>query len=114
MPSGLAALLDDVAAIAKLIAASIDDIGAAASRAGMKAAGVVVDDTAVTPSYVTGFTHDCDLPIIARIDEGQLKTQLLIILPVAHAFSALLTCGWKGVVVGKTVAIHGDSGGWLC
>src|SRR3546814_5264943 len=58
MPSGLAALLDDVAAIAKLSAASIDDIGAAASRAGMKAAGVVVDDTAVTPRYVTGFTPD--------------------------------------------------------
>lgn len=90
MPSGLAALLDDVAAIAKLSAASIDDIGAAASRAGVKAAGVVVDDTAVTPRYVTGFTPDRELPIIARIAKGSLRNKLLIILPVAMALSALL------------------------
>ncbi|PWG02889.1 DUF808 domain-containing protein [Sphingosinicella humi] len=90
MPSGLAALLDDVAAIAKLSAASIDDIGAAASRAGMKAAGVVVDDTAVTPRYVTGFTPDRELPIIGRIAKGSLRNKLLIILPAALALSALL------------------------
>ena len=90
MPSGLAALLDDVAAIAKLAAASIDDVTAAAGRAGVKAAGVVVDDTAVTPRYVTGFTPDRELPIIARIAKGSLKNKLLIILPVALALSALL------------------------
>jgi predicted DNA repair protein MutK len=90
MPGGLAALLDDVAAIAKLTAASIDDIGAAAGRAGVKAAGVVVDDTAVTPRYVTGFTPDRELPIIWRIAKGSLKNKLLIITPVALALSALL------------------------
>jgi predicted DNA repair protein MutK len=90
MPSGLAALLDDVAAIAKLAAASIDDIGAAAGRAGVKAAGVVVDDTAVTPRYVTGFTPDRELPIIARIAKGSLRNKLIIILPVALALSSLL------------------------
>ena len=90
MPGGLAALLDDVAAIAKLTAASIDDIGAAAGRAGMKAAGVVVDDTAVTPRYVTGFTPDRELPIIWRIAKGSLRNKLLIILPAALALSALL------------------------
>jgi predicted DNA repair protein MutK len=90
MPSGLAALLDDVAAIAKLAAASIDDVGAAAGRAGVKAAGVVVDDTAVTPRYVTGFTPDRELPIIARIAKGSLRNKLLVILPVALALSALL------------------------
>src|SRR3546814_15603138 len=90
MPSGLAALLDDVAAIAKLSAASIDDIGAAASRAGMKAAGVVVDDTAVTPRYVTGFTPARELPLIARIAKGSLKNTLPLILPVALALSAPL------------------------
>ncbi|HEY0447312.1 MAG TPA: DUF808 domain-containing protein [Allosphingosinicella sp.] len=90
MPSGLAALLDDVAAIAKLAAASIDDVGAAAGRAGVKAAGVVVDDTAVTPRYVTGFTPDRELPIIARIAKGSIRNKLLIILPVALALSALL------------------------
>ena len=90
MPGGLAALLDDVAAIAKLTAASIDDIGAAAGRAGAKAAGVVVDDTAVTPRYVTGFTPDRELPIIWRIAKGSLRNKLLVILPVALALSALL------------------------
>jgi predicted DNA repair protein MutK len=90
MPSGLAALLDDVAAIAKLAAASVDDIGAAAGRAGAKAAGVVVDDTAVTPRYVTGFTPDRELPIIARIATGSLRNKLLILLPAALALSALL------------------------
>ena len=90
MPSGLAALLDDVAAIAKLAAASVDDVGAAAGRAGAKAAGVVIDDTAVTPRYVTGFTPDRELPIIARIAKGSMRNKLLIILPVALALSALL------------------------
>ncbi|HEX8257509.1 MAG TPA: DUF808 domain-containing protein [Allosphingosinicella sp.] len=90
MPSGLAALLDDVAAIAKLAAASIDDVGAAAGRAGAKAAGVVIDDTAVTPRYVTGFTPDRELPIIARIAKGSLKNKLLILLPAALALSAFL------------------------
>jgi predicted DNA repair protein MutK len=90
MPSGLAALLDDVAAIAKLAAASIDDVGAAAGRAGAKAAGVVIDDTAVTPRYVTGFTPDRELPIIARIAKGSLRNKLLILLPAARLLSALL------------------------
>jgi predicted DNA repair protein MutK len=90
MPGGLAALLDDVAAIAKLAAASIDDVGAAAGRAGLKAAGVVVDDAAVTPRYVTGFTPDRELPIIWRIAKGSLRNKLLFILPAAMALSALL------------------------
>jgi hypothetical protein len=90
MPSGLAALLDDVAAIAKLAAASVDDVGAAAGRAGFKAAGVVVDDTAVTPRYVTGFTPDRELPIIWRIAKGSLRNKLLVLLPAALALSALL------------------------
>jgi predicted DNA repair protein MutK len=87
MPSGLFALLDDVATIAKVAAASIDDIGAAASKAGVKAAGVVVDDAAVTPRYVTGFTPDRELPIIWRIARGSLKNKLVFILPVALLLS---------------------------
>jgi len=90
MPGGLAALLDDVAVIAKLAAASIDDIGAAAGRAGVKAAGVVVDDAAVTPRYVTGFAPDRELPIIWRIARGSLFNKLVIILPVALLLSWLL------------------------
>jgi uncharacterized protein len=89
MPSGLFALLDDVATIAKVAAASIDDIGAAASKAGVKAAGVVVDDTAVTPRYVTGFTPDRELPIIWRITKGSLRNKLVFIVPVLLLLSAV-------------------------
>ena len=89
MPSGLFALLDDVATIAKVAAASIDDIGAAASKAGVKAAGVVVDDTAVTPRYVTGFTPDRELPIIWRIAKGSVFNKLVLILPVLMLLSAV-------------------------
>ncbi len=87
MPSGLAALLDDIATITKAAAASVDDISAAAGRAGAKAAGVVIDDTAVTPRYVTGFTPDRELPVIARIARGSIKNKLLFILPVALLLS---------------------------
>jgi uncharacterized protein len=88
MPSGLSALLDDVAGIAKLAAASVDDIGAAAAKAGTKAAGVVIDDTAVTPAYVTGFTPDRELPIIWKIAMGSLRNKMVILLPAALLLSA--------------------------
>jgi uncharacterized protein len=88
MPSGLIALLDDVATLTKLAASSIDDIGAATAKAGTKAAGVVIDDTAVTPRYVTGLTPDRELPIIAKIAVGSLKNKLLILLPVAMLLAA--------------------------
>ncbi|AWB48436.1 DUF808 domain-containing protein [Gemmobacter aquarius] len=81
--SGLLALLDDVAAIAKVAAASVDDIAGAAAKAGAKAAGVVIDDAAVTPKYVHGFEADRELPIIWRIARGSLKNKLVILLPVA-------------------------------
>jgi uncharacterized protein len=87
---GLVALLDDVAALVKLAAASVDDVGAAAGRAGAKAAGVVVDDTAVTPRYVQGLTPDRELPIIKRIAIGSLRNKLLIILPAALLLSQFL------------------------
>ena len=90
MASGLAALLDDIATIAKVAAASIDDIGAAAGKAGAKAAGVVIDDTAVTPRYVTGFTPDRELPVIAKIAKGSLVNKIAIILPVALLLSYFL------------------------
>jgi predicted DNA repair protein MutK len=84
------ALLDDVAVIARAAAASIDDVGIAAARAGSKAAGVVIDDAAVTPSYVTGFTPARELPIIAKITRGSLMNKLLILLPAALLLSAFL------------------------
>ena len=89
MAGGLVSLLDDVAALAKLAAASIDDVGAAAGRASMKAAGVVVDDTAVTPTYVHGLAADRELPIIKKIAVGSLRNKLLFILPVAIVLSEI-------------------------
>ena len=88
MPSGLIALLDDVAGIAKLTAASLDDVAAAAGKAGSKAAGVVIDDTAVTPRYVMGLTPDRELPIIWKIARGSLRNKLLFLLPAALVLSA--------------------------
>ena len=90
MPSGLVALLDDISLIARAAASSLDDVGAAAAKAGTKAAGVVIDDAAVTPSYVTNFTPDRELPIIWQIAKGSLKNKLLILLPVALLLSAFL------------------------
>ena len=90
MPGGLTALLDDVAVIARAASASIDDVGVAASRAGSKTAGVVIDDAAVTPSYVTGLTPDRELPLIANITKGSLKNKLIILLPGALLLSEFL------------------------
>ncbi|QGP78628.1 DUF808 domain-containing protein [Sphingobium sp. CAP-1] len=88
MPSGLIALLDDVAGIAKLTATSLDDVAAAAGKAGSKAAGVVIDDAAVTPKYVMGLTPDRELPIIWKIAKGSLRNKLLFLLPAALLLSA--------------------------
>ncbi|MFW2828670.1 DUF808 domain-containing protein [Sphingomonas sp. ID0503] len=101
MPTGLVALLDDIAGLTKLAAASLDDVGAAAGKAGAKAAGVVIDDTAVTPQYVTGLSPQRELPIIAKIAAGSLRNKLLILLPAALLLSAfapwaitpILMCG---------------------
>ena len=90
MSGGLVGLLDDVAALAKLAAASIDDVGAAAGRASVKAAGVVVDDTAVTPAYVQGLAAERELPIIKRIAKGSLKNKILFILPAALVLSEVV------------------------
>src|SRR5829696_7613059 len=90
MSVGLMALFDDVATLAKAAAASIDDVAAQAAKAGSKAAGVVIDDTAVTPRYLTDFSPARELPIIGKIALRSLKNKLLILLPAALALSLLL------------------------
>ena len=87
MPSGLVALLDDVALIARTAAASVDDVAAAAGKAGTKTAGVIIDDAAVTPRYVTGLDPSRELPIIGKITLGSLKNKLLFLLPAALLLS---------------------------
>ena len=88
MSGGLFALLDDVAAIAKGAAATLDDAAAQSAKVAAKAAGIVIDDTAVTPRYVIGFAADRELPIVAKIAWGSLKNKLLYLLPAAIALSA--------------------------
>jgi predicted DNA repair protein MutK len=90
MSVGLLALLDDVAAIAKVAAAYLDDVASQAAKAGAKAAGVVIDDTAVTPGYVIGFAAKRELPIVGKIAAGSLRNKLLILLPAALALSYFL------------------------
>lgn len=90
MPGGLVALLDDISVIARVAAASVDDIGVAVGKAGSKAAGVVIDDAAVTPSYVTGLSPSRELPIIWKIAKGSLKNKLIFLLPGALLLSVFL------------------------
>jgi len=87
MAGGLVGLLDDVAALAKLAAASVDDVGVAAVKASAKSAGVIIDDAAVTPAYVQGLAANRELPIIKRIATGSIKNKLLFILPVVLILS---------------------------
>lgn len=89
MSTGLIALLDDIVGLAKVAAASLDDVAAQAAKAGTKAAGVVIDDAAVTPRYVVGFAANRELPIIRRIAMGSLKNKLIFLLPAALALSVI-------------------------
>jgi predicted DNA repair protein MutK len=87
MSVGLLALLDDVAGIVKVAAASLDDVAGQAAKAGAKAAGAVIDDAAVTPNYVQGFSADRELPIVGKIAWGSIKNKLLFLLPAALGLS---------------------------
>ncbi|MBE7338489.1 DUF808 domain-containing protein [Corynebacterium aurimucosum] len=101
MAGGLFALLDDVALIARSAASSVDDVAALAGKTSVKAAGVVVDDAAVTPQYVQGVKPQRELPMIWRITKGSLINKLVIILPIAlilswiapWALTPILMCG---------------------
>src|SRR4026207_61543 len=87
MSIGLMALFDDVAAIAKAAAQSLDDIAGQTGKAGMKAAGVVIDDAAVTPRYVIGFAAKRELPIVGKIAAGSLRNKVLVLLPATLVLS---------------------------
>lgn len=106
LSTGLIALLDDVVGLTKVAAASLDDVAGQAGRAGAKAAGVVVDDAAVTPRYVVGFTAERELPIIGRIALGSLKNKLLYLLPVALVLSV-----WAPWAITPLLML---GGGFLC
>lgn len=109
MPSGLVALLDDISLIARAAAASIDDVSVAAGKAGTKAAGVVIDDAAVTPGYVTGLSPARELPIIGKIALGSLGNKLLLLLPGALLLSEFLPAAiiWLLMLGGAFLAYEG-------
>lgn len=90
MAGGLIGLFDDVAALARLAAASVDDVSAAAGKATTKAAGVLIDDTAVTPQYIQGVAAERELPIIKHIAKGSLRNKLVFVLPAALLLSEFL------------------------
>ena len=114
MSSGLIALLDDMAALAKAAAASIDDVAAQAGKAGTKAAGVVIDDAAVTPRYVAGLAPSRELPMIGRIALGSLRNKLVFLLPAAlalglfapWAITPLLMLGGAYLCFGGAEKVH--------
>ncbi len=114
MSAGLLGLLDDIAVIAKLAAASIDDVGAAAGRATVKAAGVVIDDTAVTPQYVHGVTADREIPIVKKIAWGSIRNKLVFILPAALVLSqwAPWILPWVLIVGGSFLCFEGAEKVW--
>ncbi len=109
MSAGLFGLLDDVAAIAKLAATSLDDVSGAAAKATTKAVGVVVDDTAVTPQYVQGIAAEREIPIVAKIAKGSIRNKLVFILPVALILSqwAHWALAWILIVGGAYLVYEG-------
>src|SRR5260370_41260224 len=94
MSVGLIALLDDLAAVAKVAAASLDDVASQAAKAGVKAVGVVIDDAAVTPGYVIGFAAERELPIVGKIAAGSPRNKALILFSLGLALSYFLP--WAG------------------
>jgi predicted DNA repair protein MutK len=101
MSTGLLALLDGRRGHRQGGAASLDDVALQAGKAGAKAAGVVIDDAAVTPRYVVGFDANRELPIIGRIALGSLRNKFLVLLPAAPAAVGL-----------RAVADHAAAGAW--
>jgi predicted DNA repair protein MutK len=83
MATGLLALLDDVAALVKVSAASLDDVPTQVAKTTGKVSGIVIDDTAVTPKYVVGLDPSRELSIIYQIAKKSLVNKLIFLGPAA-------------------------------
>lgn len=83
MPSGLMALLDDIGALVKASAATLDDVPTQVAKTTGKVSGIVIDDTAVTPKYVVGLDPKREISIIFQIAKKSLRNKLLILTPAA-------------------------------
>ncbi len=83
MATGLLALLDDVAALVKVSAATLDDVPTQVAKTTGKVSGIVIDDTAVTPKYVVGLDPKRELSIIYQIAKKSLVNKALYLGPAA-------------------------------
>lgn len=88
MAIGLAALLDDIAAVAKSAAASVDDVASMTGKVSARAVSLAIDDAAVTPQYLKDASPNRELPMIWRIAKGSLLNKA-IILPIIILLSTL-------------------------
>lgn len=113
MAAGFFALLDDIAVLAKAAAASIDDIAVGASKAAVKTAGVVIDDTAVTPRYVQGLSPKRELPVVWRIARGSLinKAVIIVVIMVLSVWAAWLI-PWLLIIGGTYFTFEGAEKVW--
>ncbi|MBD1397090.1 DUF808 domain-containing protein [Pontibacter sp. JH31] len=83
MATGLLALLDDVAALVKVSAASLDDVPTQVAKTTGKVSGIVIDDTAVTPKYVVGLDPKRELSIIWQIAKKSVINKAIFLGPAA-------------------------------
>jgi predicted DNA repair protein MutK len=83
MATGFLALLDDIAALVKVSAASLDDVPTQVAKTTGKISGIVIDDTAVTPKYVVGLDPSRELAIIYKIAKSSLINKLIFLGPAA-------------------------------
>src|SRR6185369_3108891 len=81
MASSLLALLDDIAAV-------LDDVALLAKLAAQKTAGVLGDDLALNAQQVTGVSADRELPVVWAVAKGSLVNKAILV-PAALAFSAI-------------------------
>jgi len=75
-------LFDDIAALAKIAAASVDDIVAGSSKAASKTSAILIDDAAVSPQYFQGISPSRELPMVWRIARGSLVNKGIVITAI--------------------------------
>lgn len=114
MSAGLLALIDDVTALVKASASSLDDISTQVGKTATKVSGIVIDDAAVTPKYVVGLDPARELTIIYHISLRSLLNKLLILTPLIVGLgmlapwliTPLLLCGATYLCVEGYEKVH--------
>ena len=79
----IGALADDLSAVAtKVSAGAIDDITNQTAKSLSKTAGILIDDTATIPQYVSNTAAKRELPVIWKITKKSLRNKALMV-PIA-------------------------------